>query len=71
MGNASAKRPLGLQKFAQISHKVFSLLFSLRNGGEKPSRSDDTFLKGYAGMKERKREGSLCDRKMQGLGRVG
>ena len=46
-------------------------LLSLWNGGNEPSKSDDTFFKGYVGTKERKGEGSVCGRKTRGLGRVG
>ena len=56
MGNVSARRPLGLPKFAQICHKILSLLFNLWNRGDEPSISDDTFFKGYAGTKERKKK---------------
>ena len=56
MGNVSARRPLGLPKFAQICHRILSLFFNLWNGGDEPSRNDDTFFKGYAGMKERKKK---------------
>ena len=55
MGNASTRCPLGLLKLAQICHKIFSRLLSLWDEGDEFSKSDDTFFKGYAGMKERKK----------------
>ena len=66
MGNASTKRPLGLPKLAQIYHKIFSLLLSLWDGGDEFSISDDTFFKGYAGTKKRKKERSLYGGKVKG-----
>ena len=66
MGNTFTKRPLGLPKLAQICHKIFSLLLNLWDGGDEFSRSDDTFFKGYAGTKERKKERSLYGGKVKG-----
>ena len=37
MGDAFARRPLDLLKLTKVSNKVFTLLFSLRNEGDKPS----------------------------------
>ena len=71
MGNASTRCPLGLLKLAQICHKIFSRLLSLWDEGDEFSKSDDTFFKGYDGIKERKKVGSLYDIKMQGPGKVG
>ena len=65
MGNASARHPLGLPKLNQVCHEIFTFLLNLRNGANEPSRSDDTLLKGHAGMKEREGEGSLRGRKMR------
>ena len=55
MGYASSARPpLGLPKFAQVCHRIFSLLLSLWNEGNEPNRSNDTFFKGYASKKKEK-----------------
>ena len=55
MGNTSAKCPLGLPKFTNVYHGIFSLFFSIQNRGNKPSESNDAFLKGHVGTKEGER----------------
>ena len=67
MGDASARRFLGLQKFTKVSHRVFTLLFGLWNRGNEPSRSDDSLFKNYADEKEKKGEGGLYGRDLERL----
>ena len=67
MGNASVRHLLGLLKLNQVCHEIFTFLLNLRNRGNEPNQSDDTFLKGHAGTKKREGEGSLRGRKMQRL----
>ena len=64
MGDAFAKRFLGLQKFTKGSHRVFTLFLGLWDRGNEPSRSDDSFFKSYADAEERKKKKSLYNRKM-------
>ena len=70
MGNVSARRALGLPKFAQICYGILSFLLSLWDKSDEPNISNDTFFEGYAGMKEGKRERSLYGRKVRGPRRV-
>ena len=63
MGNAPTRRPLGLQKFTKVSHKVFPLLLSLWNRNDEPSRSNDSLLKSHANVEEGKGKGSLLQQK--------
>ena len=62
MGDTPIKHLLGLLKLTKVSHKVFTLLFSLWNRGDEPSRSNDSLFESYANAKERKGERSFCNR---------
>ena len=64
MDDAPARRPLGLLKLTKVSHRAFTLLFSLRNRGDEPSRSNDSLFKSHANVEERKGEGRFCGRKV-------
>lgn len=67
MDNAPARRLLGLQKFTEISHRVFTLLLILWNRGNEPSRRNDSLLKGHADVEEGEGKRSLYGRKVWDL----
>ena len=58
MGNTSAQHFLGLPKFIQVCHEIFSLLFSLRNEDNESGRSNDAFFKGHVHKRRKKRRKS-------------
>jgi len=58
MGNAFVQHFLGLPKFIQVCHEIFSLLFSLQNEDNESDRSNDAFLKGHVHKRRKKRRKS-------------
>ena len=64
MGNASARRSLGLEKFTKVNHRVFTLFLSLQDRGNGPGRSNDSVFESYTDVGEGKRKGGLYSRKV-------
>ena len=62
MGDALTKRPLGLPKLTKVSHRIFTLLFSLQNRGDEPSRSNDSFFESHANAGEKRRRKFLYEK---------
>jgi len=62
---------VGLLKLTQICHRVLPLLFSIWDRSSEPGRGDDKVLEGNTDVKERKGEGGLYSRNVQGLRRIG
>ena len=62
MGNATARRPSGLQKITKVCHRIFTLFLGIRDRGSEPSRSDDSIFEGYVDTREGKRGRSLYSR---------
>ena len=71
MSDAPARRLLGLPKLTKVRHRVFTLLFSLRNRDDGPSKSNDSLFESHANAKERKGEGSFCSKKVSRPRRAG
>lgn len=58
---------MGLSKFVEICHKIFSFLLSIRKEAVSLAEIDNILLKGHADAKKGKGEGGLHGRKVRGF----